>query len=45
MNILEQLAEYARERTEEVKKKLPLEKIKEQALSLPKGNFVFDFKQ
>ncbi|MBP3569924.1 MAG: indole-3-glycerol phosphate synthase TrpC [Lachnospiraceae bacterium] len=42
MNILEQLAEYARERTEEVKKKLPLEKIKEQALSLPKGNFVFE---
>lgn len=42
MNILEQLAEHARERTEEAKKKLPLEKIKEQALSLPKGNFVFE---
>ncbi len=42
MNILEQLAEHARERTEEAKKKLPLEKIKEQALSLPKGNFAFE---
>lgn len=42
MNILEQLAVHAKERTEEAKKKLPLEKIKEQALSLPKGNFAFE---
>ncbi len=42
MNVLDQLAAYARERTEEAKKKLPLEKIKEQALSLPKGDFAFE---
>ena len=42
MNILEQLAEHARERTEEAKKRLPLENIKAQALSLPKGTFAFE---
>lgn len=42
MNILEQLAEHARERTEEAKQRLPLEKIKEQALALPKGDFAFE---
>lgn len=43
MNILEQLAKHARERTEDAKQKLPLEKIKEQALALPKGNFDFEY--
>lgn len=42
MTILDQLAEYARERVAEAKKKIPLEEIKRQALSLPKGNFAFE---
>lgn len=42
MTILDQLADYARERVAEAKKKMPLDKIKRQALSLPKGNFVFE---
>lgn len=42
MTILDQLADYARERVAEAKKKIPLEEIKRQALSLPKGNFVFE---
>ena len=42
MTILEQLADYARERVAEAKKKIPLEEIKRQALSLPKGNFAFE---
>ena len=42
MTILEQLADYARRRTAEAKNKVPLEKIKEQAFSLPKGDFEFE---
>lgn len=42
MTILDQLATYARARTEQAKKRIPPEKIKRQALSLPKGNFVFE---
>lgn len=42
MTILDQLADYAKERTEQAKKKIPLEEIKWQALSIPKGNFVFE---
>lgn len=42
MTILDQLADYAKERTEQAKKKIPLEEIKRQALSIPKGNFVFE---
>ena len=42
MTILDQLAEYARERVTEAKKKLPFGQIKQQALSAPKGNFVFE---
>lgn len=42
MTILDQLAAHARERTEQAKKKIPLEEIKRQALSIPKGNFAFD---
>lgn len=42
MTILDQLADYARERVAVAKKKIPLEEIKGQALSLPKGNFAFE---
>lgn len=42
MTILDQLADHARERVVEAKMKIPLEKIKRQALSMPKGNFAFE---
>lgn len=42
MTILDRLADYARERAAEAKKKIPLEEIKWQALSLPKGSFAFE---
>lgn len=42
MNILEQLAEHARYRTEQAKKKISLSKIKEQALSIEKRDFPFE---
>ena len=42
MTILDRLAEYARERTEQAKKKRPLEEIRQRALSLPKGSFAFE---
>ncbi len=42
MNILEQLAEHARCRTEQAKKKISLLEIKEQALSIEKGDFPFE---
>ena len=42
MNILEQLAEHARQRVEAAKQTLPLAEIKRQALSLPKGDFRFE---
>lgn len=42
MTILEQLAEYARERTAEAKKIVPLEKIRQQAQAMPKGDFAFE---
>ena len=42
MTILDQLADHARERVAKAKKKIPLEEIKQQALSMPKGNFVFE---
>ena len=41
MNILDQLAEHARQRVEAAKQTLPLAEIKRQALSLPKGDFRF----
>ena len=41
-NILEEIAGYARERVELAKQNLPLEALREQALSLPKGGFVFE---
>ena len=42
MTILDQLSRYARERTEQAKRKIPLDEIKRQALSLPQGNFAFE---
>lgn len=42
MTILDQLAEYAGERTKKARKRIPLEEIKQQALSLPKGTFAFE---
>ena len=42
MTILDQLAGHARERTEQAKKKVPLEELRRQALSLPKGNYAFE---
>lgn len=41
-NILEQLAEHAAYRTEQAKKKMPPTEIKNQALSMEKGDFVFE---
>ena len=41
MTILEQLADHARQRTEQAKRVLPPEEIRHQALSLPKGDFPF----
>ena len=41
MTILEQLADHARQRTEQAKRALPPEEIRHQALSLPKGDFPF----
>ena len=42
MTILDQLADHARKRVAEAKRKIPLEEIKRQALSLPKGIFAFE---
>ena len=42
MNILDQLADYARQRVEEAKRQTPLAEIKQQALALPKGGFRFE---
>ena len=42
MNILEEIAEYAKIRVEESKKQIGIEELKEKALSLPKGDFLFE---
>ena len=42
MNILEQLAAHARERTEQAQKSLSLSELRQTALSLPKGTFPFE---
>ena len=42
MTILEQLAGYARERTEKAKQKRPLSTLRQQAFSMPKGSFAFE---
>ncbi len=41
-NILDQLADHARERTRQAKEKISPEEIRRQALSLPKGMFAFE---
>lgn len=42
MTILEQLAEYAKERTGQAKKEQSLHEIRQRAMSLPKGGFSFE---
>ena len=42
MNILEQLADYARERVARDKAQVPLDVVKAQALALPVGEFAFE---
>ncbi len=42
MTILDQIAGYAKERVAERKKIHPLDEIRQQAQSLPQGNFVFE---
>ena len=42
MNILEELADHARERTAAAKNKCTLAEMKTRALSMPKGNFPFE---
>lgn len=42
MTILDQLAAHARERIEQAKQRVPLEKLKQRALALPKGDFAFE---
>ena len=42
MTILDQLADDARRRTEEARKAVPLEHLRRQAFSLPKGDFGFE---
>lgn len=42
MTILEQLADYARERTEKAKRKRSLEELRYQAFLLPNQNFAFE---
>ena len=42
MTILDQLADYARERVATAKSSRPLEDVKREALSLPKGDFAFE---
>ena len=42
MNILDELAEYAKVRVEEAKKQRSLEEVKSQALSMTKGDFEFE---
>ncbi|HJB91196.1 MAG TPA: indole-3-glycerol phosphate synthase TrpC [Candidatus Eisenbergiella merdigallinarum] len=42
MTILDQLADHARKRVSEAKKRIPAETMKRRALSLPKGGFAFE---
>ncbi|NLP35545.1 MAG: indole-3-glycerol phosphate synthase TrpC [Clostridiales bacterium] len=42
MSILNEIADYARTRTEQAKKIISLEQIKEKAISFPKGEFTFE---
>ncbi len=42
MNILDQLAEHARERVQIAKKTIPAQTLRDNAFALPKGNFAFE---
>ena len=42
MNILDQLADHARQRVKAAKQQAPLSEVKRQALALPKGDFQFE---
>ena len=42
MNILEEIAAYAKLRVEEAKKQIITEELKEKAFSMPKGDFAFE---
>uniref|UniRef100_UPI003A8E24C5 indole-3-glycerol phosphate synthase TrpC n=1 Tax=Intestinimonas timonensis TaxID=1689270 RepID=UPI003A8E24C5 len=42
MTILDQLADHARERVAAAKRAVPLEELRRQACSLPKGDFAFE---
>jgi indole-3-glycerol phosphate synthase len=42
MNILDEIAEHAKQRVAELKKNKSLEEIKEEAFNLPKGDFEFE---
>ncbi len=42
MTILDQLADHAKARTAQAKQKLPLDTLRQQARSLPKGDFAFE---
>ena len=42
MNILDQLAEHARERTEQAKRELPFARLQAEALGMPRGDFAFE---
>ena len=42
MTILDRLSEHARERTAQAKLRIPLEEIRKEAFSLPKGSFAFE---
>lgn len=42
MTILDQLAAHARQRTEQAKRNVSLEELKQQAFRLPKGDFAFE---
>jgi indole-3-glycerol phosphate synthase len=42
MTILDKLVDYARERTEKAKEKMPIEEIRSQAVSATKGTFSFE---
>ena len=42
MTILDQLADYARERVAAAKSNRPLEQVRAEALALPKGDFAFE---
>lgn len=42
MTILDELADYARIRVAEAKKKLPMETLRQQALAMPRGDFGFE---